>query len=91
MCNQNNIRLVIETEEDGPVGLAVIVNIDWKNRVGTYGIKIGNKSFRAKGIGTDATMTINRYAFDELQLNRIESDFIDYNEVSKGLYFNKLG
>ena len=91
MCNQNNLRLIIETKEDGPVGLVILVNIDWKNRVGTYGIKIGNKKFRAKGIGTDATMTLNRYAFDELQLNRIEGDFMDSNEVSKKLYFEKLG
>ena len=42
MNNQNNMRLIIETEEDEAVGFANIVNIDWKNRSAFHGIKIAN-------------------------------------------------
>lgn len=84
--NQNNLRLIIETEEDGVIGFANIINIDWKNRSAFHGIKIANKGFRSKGIGTDTVMAIMRYAFEELQLNRLESSIVKYNEPSRRLY-----
>lgn len=30
--NQNNIRLIIDTTDNGAVGFVNLVNIDWKNR-----------------------------------------------------------
>ncbi|WMM24330.1 GNAT family protein [Tissierella sp. MB52-C2] len=87
--NQNNIRLIIETEEDGAVGFANIVNIDWKNRSAFHGIKIANKKFRSRGIGTDTVMAVMRYAFEELQLNRLDGTIIKYNEPSRKLYCDK--
>ncbi|QAT62013.1 N-acetyltransferase [Acidilutibacter cellobiosedens] len=84
--NKNDIRLIIETKEDGAIGFANIVNIDWKNRSAFHGIKIANKNFRRKGIGTDAVMAVMKYAFEELHLNRLDSSIIDYNEPSKKLY-----
>ena len=88
---QNNIRLIIETEEDGAIGFANIVNIDWKNRSAFHGIKIANKKFRARGIGTDTVMAIMKYAFEELQLNRLDGSIIKYNEPSRKLYCDKCG
>jgi len=32
-----------------------------------------------------------KYAFEELQLNRLEGSIIEYNEASKKLYCNKCG
>ncbi|MGL4570192.1 MAG: GNAT family N-acetyltransferase [Clostridium sp.] len=89
--NDRNIRLIIETEEDGAIGLATIVDIDWKNRVAFHGIKLANKKYRARGIGTDSVMAVMRYAFDELQLNRLDGAIIEYNEGSKKLYCEKCG
>lgn len=89
--SQNNIRLIIETKENGPVGFANIVNIDWKNRSAFHGIKISRNEFRSKGIGTDTVMAVMKYAFEELQLNRLDTTIISYNEPSKRLYINKCG
>ena len=89
--NSNNLRLIIETEQDGPVGYANIVNIDWKNRTAFHGIKIAKREFRSRGIGTDTVMAVMRYAFEELQLNRLDGAIIDYNEASKRLYCDKCG
>lgn len=86
-----NIRLIIETEDDGAVGLANIVNIDWKNRTAFHGIKIANRKFRSKGIGTDAVMAVMKYAFEELQLNRLDGTILEYNKLSKILYCDKCG
>lgn len=89
--NQNNLRLIIETEEDGAIGFANIVDIDWKNRSAFHGIKLSNKKFRSKGIGMDTVMAIMRYSFEELQLNRLDGTIINYNEASRKLYCDKCG
>jgi RimJ/RimL family protein N-acetyltransferase len=89
--NNSNLRFIIETEEDGAVGLATLTDIDWKNRKASHGIKLAQKQFRTKGIGTDSVMAIMRYAFNELQLNRLEGSILLYNEGSKKLYCNKCG
>ena len=36
-------------------------------------------------------MAVMRYAFEELQLNRLDGAIIDYNEASKRLYCDKCG
>lgn len=89
--NINNIRLIIETIDNGAVGFVNLVNIDWKNRSAFHGIKISNSMFRSKGIGTDTVMAIMRYAFEELNLNRLESSIVEYNTASKKLYLEKCG
>lgn len=84
--DNTNFRFVIETKEEGAVGIATLTGIDWKNRRATHGIKLANKERRAKGIGTDAVMAIMRYAFDELQLNRLDGSWFPENAASQGLY-----
>lgn len=84
--DQLNFRFVIETEEDGAVGIATLTGIDWKNKRAEHGIKLANKDRRTKGIGTDTVMAIMRYAFDELGLHRLDGSWFDTNTASKGLY-----
>lgn len=84
--DKNNQRYIIETEEDGAVGLITLTEIDWKNRTALHGIKLANKEKRAKGIGTDAVMAILRYAFDELGLHRLDCVWFDDNIASKALH-----
>lgn len=86
MNDSDSFRFVIETKEDGPVGIATLTDIDWKNRRASHGIKLLNKEKRSRGIGTDSVMAIMRYAFDELQLHRLDSSrFVD-NIPSQRLY-----
>ena len=88
--NMNNLRFIIETKEDGAIGLITLTEIDWKNRKAINGIKILDKNSRKKGIGIDSLMAIMRYCFDELQLHRLETTrFLD-NIASEKLY-NKCG
>ena len=88
--NMNNLRFIIETKEDGAIGLITLTEIDWKNRKAINGIKILEKNSRKKGIGIDSLMAIMRYCFDELQLHRLETTrFLD-NIASEKLY-NKCG
>ena len=80
---RENIKLIIETPEDGAVGLIVVTNLDWKNRSARIGIKIARKTFRLKGIGSDALMALMRYLFNELQLHYLDSEILAYNEVAR--------
>lgn len=84
--NNNSLRFIIETPEDGAIGLATLTDIDWKNRRATHGIKLANKKSRTKGVGTDTVMAIMRYAFDELQLNRLNGSWFETNIASQKLY-----
>ncbi len=84
--DQKNFRFVIETKEDGAIGIATLTDIDWKNRRATHGIKLLSKQVRTKGIGTDTVMAIMRYAFDELQLNRLDGSWFADNLPSRTMY-----
>lgn len=86
MSDNYNFRFIIETSNDGAVGIATLINIDWKNRHAEHGIKLANKERRSKGIGTDSVMAIMRYAFDELGLNRLNGSWFSNNLASKGMY-----
>jgi RimJ/RimL family protein N-acetyltransferase len=60
----------------GNVGLH---RIDWRSRSAVFGIAIGDKASWGKGYGTDATRTMLRFAFGELNLHRVELEVFDYN------------
>lgn len=87
MNDRADFRFVIETPDDGAVGIATLTEIDWKNRTATHGIKLVNKERRTKGIGTDTVMAIMRYAFGELGLHRLDGSIFPENAASQGLYF----
>ena len=89
--NQSSIQLIIETKEDGPIGFTGLRDIDWKNRCADGGIKITNRKNMSKGIATDSYMTILRYAFYELQLNRVNGSILDYNKASQHVLLDKVG
>lgn len=84
--DNRNFRFVIETPDDGAIGIATLTDIDWKNRRAYHGIKLANIKRHSKGVGTDAVMAIMRYAFDELGLHRLDGSWFDFNVPSKKLY-----
>lgn len=84
--DQSNMRFVIETKEDGVVGIVTLHQIDWKNRRAAHGLKIAARNCRGRGIGTDTVMAIMRYAFDELNLVRLEAGWFETNTASKTMY-----
>ena len=84
--NDPDMRFVIETEQGEPIGIATLLEIDWKNKMAQHGIKLAGKQQRGKGYGTDAVMAIMRYAFDELGLHRLNGAWFPDNEASKAMY-----
>lgn len=82
--NKNNIRYIIEVDGER-IGTATITNIDWKNRKACHGLKLCSNA-RGKGYGTDIVMTIMKYVFEELQLNKLYSTILENNIPSLNLY-----
>ncbi|KZW98821.1 hypothetical protein JL49_20735 [Pseudoalteromonas luteoviolacea] len=88
--SQNAIRLVVEELEGGPIGFANIVQIDQVNRSAVHGVKFAS-DFRGKGFAKDTVRAVMKYAFETLNLNRLESTILEYNEASIGLYTKACG
>lgn len=86
VTDKRNLRFTIELPGDGAVGMVNMVDIDWRNRSAFHGIKLRSGAPKGRGIGTDAVMTLMCYAFDELQLVRLDGSWAEYNESSIALY-----
>lgn len=87
-----NQRFGIERIEDGLLlGTANLVSIDWKNGTAFHGMMLGDSDIRGQGYGFDTVMTIMRYAFDALRLERLDSDIIEDNAASHRFYVGKCG
>lgn len=85
--NKSTIRLIIvELETEMAVGLIYLTNIDWKNRNASRGIKLFRTETRGKGIARDASFTLMKYAFEELNLHRLNSEILSYNHASIKYY-----
>lgn len=90
-ADKNNIRFIIEIIETGEaIGMISLTGIDWKNRTAFQGIKLKSSAPKRKGYATDAVMTLEWYAFEELQLTRLDGNWVVYNTASKNL-FEKCG
>ena len=78
-----NVVLAITLKERGEhIGNVGLHSINWKNRVATLGIVIGNKKHWGNGIGTEAIKLILQYAFRTLNLRKINSVVVEGNKGS---------
>lgn len=73
------------------VGYTNILNIDYINRSAWFGMKIFEKEMRNKGLGTDINMSIMRYAFSTLNIQRLETNILITNKASIHLFTEKCG
>ncbi|MGZ4113390.1 MAG: GNAT family N-acetyltransferase [Tumebacillaceae bacterium] len=76
----NGIHFRLRTlETDELIGFVALHSVEWNNRAGLLAIGIGDLANRSKGYGSDALHLILRYAFHEMNLNRVGLDVIEYN------------
>ncbi len=73
------IRLL---EGDLLIGFVALHSIEWNNQAGMLAIGIGERDYRGKGYGTEAVRLLLRYAFDELNMNRVGLDVISNNKAA---------
>ncbi len=87
--DDRTLRLIIETQKDGVVGTVIMGDFDWISRVAhSTGIKMDTSRVTESGIALDAMVTLFGYAFNELNLNRIEGSAMADNRQAMAL--NKL-
>ncbi len=68
--------------DENVIGELKLKSFRWFNRKAELSIFI-LKEFRNKGFGKEAISTIIKYAFEKLNLHRLEAEVIEYNEGSK--------
>lgn len=84
-------NFAIETPDLGLIGTVNLVEIDWKNNHAFTGLQLGDKDIRGKGYGIDTFMAIQRYAFEELHLERLDGSVIEYNDPGLGFITKHCG
>jgi RimJ/RimL family protein N-acetyltransferase len=72
------------------IGRTAIRGIHHVNRSGVFTIFIGEPEFWSRGYGKEATALTTLYAFDVLNLNRLELEVFAYNDRAVRCY-EKLG
>lgn len=77
-------------DSDDLVGTVGLDEIEWVNRVAGLGIRIGNPSDWGQGYGTEAMQLLIGYAFNELNLFRLQLTVFAFNDRALGLY-ERLG
>lgn len=69
---ENALFTLCEKNTDIPIGITGLFKIDYISRSAIFYIAIYDPNFWSKGYGKEATKLILKYAFDILNLNRIQ-------------------
>lgn len=80
--------VIAKKEDEDYIGQIDILNIDWKNRTCLLGIVIGDSHNQGKGYGTEAIKLLQKFVFEELNLNKLELEVHDFNLQALNCYKN---
>ncbi len=80
--------VIADRSTEAYIGQVNLDSIDWKNRVGRIGIVIGSLEHMGLGYGTEAMKLLTAFAFNEMNLNRLELDVYDFNERAIRCYLS---
>jgi len=87
---ENEVVLTVETKDGQVIGVIGLHDIKYHHRTATTGTLIGDKESQGKGFGTDAKMVLLNYAFNTLNLRKINSRAFATNQRSIN-YSKKCG
>jgi RimJ/RimL family protein N-acetyltransferase len=90
---RSDVLFVIEVTDgdlNTPIGNCGLHQINSKDHSAIFGIIIGDKDYWSKGYGVEAARLLINYGFQQLNLHRISSSAIAFNERSIKLH-KKLG
>jgi RimJ/RimL family protein N-acetyltransferase len=77
-------------DSDELIGSVELEGIQWSHRHAWLSIAIGDSAWRGQGYGAEALGLALGFAFDELNLHRVQLTVFSYNQVAIALY-EKLG
>jgi RimJ/RimL family protein N-acetyltransferase len=84
------VLTIVEKNSDTPVGQTAFFRIDYISRAAVFYLAILNPADWSKGFGSDATRIMVDYAFDSLNLNRIQLHVCAENAPAIKIY-QKVG
>lgn len=73
-------------EDDGLIGWLALDEILWPHQVGWVSIGIGDRMQRGKGYGTAAMRAALDFAFQELNLHKVQLTVFGYNQPAIAMY-----
>ena len=73
-------------EDNQLIGEIDLDGVLWTHGEAFVGISLGEREFWGKGYGTDAMRVILKYAFTELNLDRLSLNVFDYNPRARRSY-----
>lgn len=80
------VRLAIDTKAGEHIGNLDLRELRPEDRTASLGIVIGEKRYWSNGHGTDAVTTLLRFAFEEMNLNRVSLHAFEFNERGIACY-----
>lgn len=84
------VYLLIESKREGLLGMLSLQNISWRNRSCNLDVYVGMKHKRNATVAAMAVYRTLEYAFDELNLHRINAFIYGFNKPSWRI-FEKAG
>ncbi|MGN0203985.1 MAG: GNAT family N-acetyltransferase, partial [Coprococcus sp.] len=84
--DENRYFFLIIAKDGHILGECVINEIDWELRSANFRIGIFHAEARGKGIGTWAVEIMRDFAFEELNLHRLELDVYSFNSRAEKVY-----
>ena len=81
-----DVSFAIETKDGEHIGSAGLHRASPENRDAELGIMIGEKAYWSKGYGSDAVAAVVRFAFEEMNLHRVELHVYDFNLRGQAAY-----
>jgi len=73
---------LVHEDANERLGYAALGFIDAKNRLATAGLVLGREASRRRGFGRHGLGLLTRYAFEELNLRRVQGEILNYNTSS---------
>jgi RimJ/RimL family protein N-acetyltransferase len=82
----HGLRMAIETKDGTHIGNLDLHQLSAEDSKAGLGIMIGDKAYWSNGYGSDAIITLLRFAFDEMNLNRVWLHVYDFNDRAVACY-----
>lgn len=80
MPSFNHVPLAIDTLDGVHIGNIDLRAIQPENRTAEIGVMIGDKAYWSRGYGSDAVRTLARFAFRQMNLERVYLHTYEFNE-----------
>lgn len=85
-------RFIVLDEDDEPIGMTGLWEIDFRNRNALTALKLGGRrNVRGRGYGQAAVNALSDFAFSDVGFHRLYSTILASNAPSLRVYLEKCG